>query len=262
MSMLLLLCLCCCCCCCCRYVHVVFVMSVLLLCLCCCYVYVDVVTSMPLFFARTISATTAEGQWPICTTKPRFELSSTAQNWGHLFYEGGMRSGSQSKLCSRDTTWETSLNASRGIQENGNANEQAVVKNLPVPFIADFWFRQISSHDEISVKKHCDCSTTTLVIRVDRPTFVSLVTTTGDIPRVEVMFPDWEMWPATVRVNQDKLYSVPSKRSNLWFTESSHTSQQCTSRPRSDIWRRETVCWVPDVRDKISNLFFQRRLFQ
>jgi len=64
------------------------------------------------------------------------------------------------------------------------------VKNLPVPFKADFWFGQISSHDEISVNKHCDCDTTTLVIRVDRPTFVSLVTSTRDMPRVEVMFPD------------------------------------------------------------------------
>jgi len=110
-----------------------------------------------------------------------------------------MRSGSQPKLCSRDTMWETSLNASRGRQENGNADEQAVVKNLPVPYIAVFWFGQISSHDEISVNKHCDCDTFTLVIRVDRPNFVSLVTTTRDIPRVEVTFPDWEMWPATVR---------------------------------------------------------------
>ena len=63
------------------------------------------------------------------------------------------------------------------------------MKNLPLPYIADFRFGQISSHDEISVNKHCDCDAITLVIRVDRPTFVSLVATTRDIPRAEVTFP-------------------------------------------------------------------------
>jgi len=43
---------------------------------------------------------------------------------------------------------------------------------------------------EISANKHCDCDTITLVISVDRHTFVSPVTTTLDIPGVGVMFPD------------------------------------------------------------------------
>jgi len=58
-------------------------------------------------------------------------------------------------------------------------------------------------HDEIYIKanKNCDCDTITLVISVNRPTFVSPVTTTTlDIPWVEVIFFNWENWPATVLV--------------------------------------------------------------
>jgi len=53
----------------------------------------------------------------------------------------------------------------------------------------------------IRANEHCDCDTITLVISVNRPMFVSPVTTTThDIPWVEVIFFNWENWPATVLV--------------------------------------------------------------
>ena len=53
----------------------------------------------------------------------------------------------------------------------------------------------------IKANKHCDCDTITLVIGDSRPMFVSLVTTIIlDIPWVEVIFFNWEDWPATVFV--------------------------------------------------------------
>jgi hypothetical protein len=64
--------------------------------------------------------------------------------------------------------------------KNGNANEPVAIK-CSMPYTADFGFGQMMKY--ISTNKHCDCGTITLVISVNRPTFVSPVTTTiCDVP--------------------------------------------------------------------------------
>jgi hypothetical protein len=69
-----------------------------------------------------------------------------------------------------------------------DANEEAVVVKLAVSKQLTFWTDK-DRMNEISANKHCDYDTITLVIGIDRHTFVSPVTITRDIPGVGVMFP-------------------------------------------------------------------------
>jgi hypothetical protein len=70
-----------------------------------------------------------------------------------------------------------------------DANEEAVVIKLAVPKLLTFWADK-DRMNEISANKHCDYDSITLVISVDRHTFVSPVTITRGTPGVGVMFPE------------------------------------------------------------------------